>query len=496
MHIGQVLDTVFDDYVGWRPASGALKPVHVANGLVRALCGEIADVRHLHEFVVWWRAGKVRDDERTFEALVAADNEGRYAGFKDHPAQLFEQARAYTLGLLGGDHALFPSVDASSFSLTCKQMVTRDYNDRYLGDFIAQMILGESALAEIIRGYVDVTKPQDPITALAWPLLGGKAKTREAGARRARLKQARTHHEYLMQMREAAECLATHERRQGNHLRALQRVVQFGAVAITAHAQALAAGGRLDRRPPLLIAMHASRQSDIAVASERSLDLAVRAFERWLADKLAERIAAGEPLAPEEDLLPANTTNLRSVRAILARIGVAEKGHADPSDELVEGRLATYRRISEEMEEPARILAHTLVDCYGRENKSGGPHPFLVGLARKVGLAYPHKQGAARNKRIRPTVLVLDMLVRACVPEGDAVPIDVFLERIWQRFGLIVGGRRGEDWDDSEALSRCGITLDHQDLVGNTEALIDELAAMGLARRYPDAVAFVGDGAL
>ena len=39
-------------------------------------------------------------------------------------------------------------------------------------------------------------------------------------------------------------------------------------------------------------------------------------------------------------------------------------------------------------------------------------------------------------------------------------------------------------------------TAGFRSLVGNTEALIDELAAMGLARRYPDAVAFVGDGSL
>lgn len=496
MHIGQVLDTVFDDFVGWRPASGGLKPVHVANGLIRSLCGEVADVRRLHEFLVWWRKGKVADDERTFEALMAADSEGVYAGFTDHPTQLFEQARTYALGLLGGDHALFPTHDNSSFSLTCKQMVTRDHNDRHLGDFIAQTILGGSTLAEIIRSYADVTKPQDPITALAWPLLRGQPKRLEPGARRHRIKQPRAHQEYLTQMREAAECLATHERRQGNHLRALQRVVQFGSVAVLAHAQALAAGGRLDKRSPLLVAMSASRQSDIALASERSLDLTVRAFERWLADKLAERIAAGEPLVPEENPLPANTSHPKSVRATLSRIGVAEKGHGEPSDELVEGRMATYRRISEERESPAEILAHTLVDCYCRENKSGGPHPFLVGLARKVGLAYPHKQGAARNKRIRPTVLVLDMLVRACVPAGESVPIDVFLERLWDRFGLVVGGRRSEEWDDGETLARSGISLDYQDLVGNTEALIDELAAMGFARRYPDAVAFVGEGAL
>jgi len=499
MHIGQVLDTVFDNYVGWRPSSGNLKPVHVANGLLRSLCGEFTDVRRLHEFVVWWQAGKTPSDERSFEALIAADADGVYQAFKDHPPQLFEQAREYARGLIGCDNALFPTHENSSFTLTCKQMVTRDHNDRHLGDFVAQMLLGGTSLADLIRSFVDVSHPQDPITALAWPLLRGQARKHSRSGRIDELRRQRVHAEYLVKVREAADCLATHEQRQGNPLRALQRVVQFGSVAVIAHAQALAASGKLDKRVPLLVAMGSNRQSDIALASERSLDAAVRAFERWLGDRLAERIARGEPLAPEEDPLPAETTNTRAIRAVMSRIMEADRAHGAPSDEVIEGRMATYHRVKDELDAPEKILAHTLVDCYAREyKKSGGPRQFLVKLAHRSGLAYPYKQGNAKNKRIRPTVLVLDTLVRACVAAGESVPIDVFLERLWERFGLIVGGRRGtsDGWDDAEAVTRAGIWLDADDLGANTEALLDELAAMGLARRYPDAVAYVGDGAL
>jgi hypothetical protein len=39
MRIGEVLDRVYDEEVGWRPVSGAIKPVHIANGMFRALTG-------------------------------------------------------------------------------------------------------------------------------------------------------------------------------------------------------------------------------------------------------------------------------------------------------------------------------------------------------------------------------------------------------------------------------------------------------------------------
>ena len=61
MKIGEVLNEVFDADVGWRPSSGAIKPVHVANGLIRELQGAVYDVRDLHEFVVWfqWKGSPV-----------------------------------------------------------------------------------------------------------------------------------------------------------------------------------------------------------------------------------------------------------------------------------------------------------------------------------------------------------------------------------------------------------------------------------------------------
>jgi hypothetical protein len=47
MHIGEVLNGVYDDDIGWRPASGSIKPVHVANGLFRAVQNAHYDVGDL-----------------------------------------------------------------------------------------------------------------------------------------------------------------------------------------------------------------------------------------------------------------------------------------------------------------------------------------------------------------------------------------------------------------------------------------------------------------
>ena len=85
------------------------------------------------------------------------------------------------------------------------------------------------------------------------------------------------------------------------------------------------------------------------------------------------------------------------------------------------------------------------------------------------------------------------MIVRACVPVGEALALDDFLTRMWERFGIVAGGRRSDSHGDAEVLARHGLHVDAGALEANTELLVIQLTAMGLARRYADNVAFVGD---
>lgn len=500
MKIGEVLNAVYDRDVGWRPSSGAIKPVHVANGLVRAIQGERYDTKRLHEFVVWWKRGRKPDEKRTLEALLHAHPDV-YKGFGNE----FDRARRYAEGLLGGDQALFPALDHSSFSLTSALMVTRDNSDRQLGVFAAALmgdLQDPETLASSVRDASRTDAPRDPVTALVWPLLddeepnevsGGKAGGRVATA------LGKRHNAHFMEViSEAARCLASHERAQGNRMRTLQRAVQFACVATLSHAQALGANGTLRNRAPALIALSGHRQSDVSVASERSLDLIFRRFEEWLSHRLGRCIKRGEPLAEGEEPLPSPTTDLRSIRPILAQFAGASRGSEAPTDAVLRERVHYYknaRQLLGDDADPAQILARALVDAYSREfASSGGPRKFLQGLGCRIGLLYPHFAGRAREKRYRPSVPILDMLVRACVPAGETVTLTVFLERLWERFGLIVGGRRDDLWDDAAFLAHHDLPVDTPELIENTERFVDEVVAMGLARRYADDVTFVGDG--
>ena len=493
MKIGEVLDAVYDEEVGWRPVSGSIKPVHVANGLVRAITGEYYDISSIVEFLVPFGARKVPDENRSYQRLVVDSPRQTFKAYENSAAE-FEKARRYSLGLLAADKAVFPSAEFSALTLTCREMVSRSANDRHLGEFGASLLRsGDGELAKVLAEAVRVDRPDDPLTTVMWPLLPRDAK---AAVKRDSVDKAlkRKHHQAcLRRFHEAAGILAGHEAQQGNRLRTLEHVVHFVCIATYAHANALAANGDLGKRTPLLVAVSGEKRSALAVASERSINRMHIQFEDWLIRKETERLQSNKPLGGGDtiDELP---TDGRSARRVLRTVELAGKSGGTPDDEVLDERAADFdeakRRFGKE--NPAQLMAYALVRSYMREYE-GGPRSFLQNLACKTGLLYPHFEGNARQKRVRPSVAILDLLVRTCVPTRTLIPLEEFLEQLWRTFGLVVGGRRGDD-GDAELLKNNGLELDPSLLVENTSAFVELLAGMGLARRFADNVTFVGDG--
>ena len=496
MKIGEVLNAVYDEEVGWRPATGQIKPVHVANGLVRAVTGEFYDTASLVEFLISWKKDKVPDEERSYKRLVLEGRRDAYGYFADSERE-FDRARRYLRGLLNADNAVYPSAENSALTLTCREMASRSHQDSGLGDFGAALLRSGTSelLAKALLRVLDVRRPEDPLTAIAWPLLGRDAKPARPKQGIGRTLTKKHHRQCLNQLGVAAERLARHEEQQGNRLRTLERIVHFVCLATHAHAQALAARGVLDSRPPLLMAVIGGKRSDLAAASERSLESMYGQFEEWLISEEAARLRERKPLMDGARLEELSVDG-RTVRSVLRQILSAKQRHEEPDEETLDARMADFEDAKRSFgkDDPALLMAHALVRSYLREYESGGPRSFLQGLARKAGLLYPHFQGNSRDKRVRPSVAILDVLVRACVPPRESLPLDEFLDNLWGAFGLVVGGRRGEEGGDAELLLQNRIDIDPSHLVANTDALVDLLVGMGLARRFADNVTFVGDG--
>jgi len=514
MRIGEVLNGVYDKSVGWRPATGSIKPVHIANGLFRDMMGgEVHDVESLLSFIVPWKKKETREPhpQRSYQYLVHDIKDPRYSAFRDENYRdYFERLREFVRGLLAADGAVFPQAKITSFSLTCRQMITTDLMDKEVGRFMAQIIRGEDGDGPLAKLIVDCLKKDsdDPITFLVSPLLSRDWKLISTKSDRCSPYDNKNLKGFSDLLEVAAKQLAEHEHQQGNRLATLQRVVHFSCLALLAHAQALSAEGKLKNRVPLLLTMETPKGSSLARASEDSLITFYENFEDWLAKQIALRISDKKPLVYEseddgkkEGLGPLPDRDKRTVRKYLSQISTYKGESADR--DLMDNRMSLYeqslsrypskRKISDiDDSQWVLILGETIVQCYLNEYTSGGPREFLGGIGRKAGIIFPHFQGRSREKRVRPSVPILDLLVRSCCPINEPIPLHQFLDRVWERFGIIVGGRLNEQSGDHELLTENRIDVSQTDLEENTTAFVDNLVRIGLARRYPDNIAYVG----
>lgn len=507
MRITRVLDTVYEGKVGWNPSTGAIKPVHIANGLFRELTHRFYDTEDVVAFAVPGKKGEPPMAARTFEAMVLNCDDPRFKEFASPSlAGRFERLREAVRGVLAADKAVFPRADGSALTLTCPQMISADEMDKRVGKFMAALLRGPDAdahcaLARIMLKHMgDSAEPQDPISFLVWPLLRQEPKRRlERDAARCLIYESKQLAAFAEHVIAASDTLAAHEEAQGNRLATLQRGVQFVCLAVLAHAQALAAGGKLERRTPLLLVSSAAKGSRLARASELSLIRYYETFEGWLGLQLGERIRKGQPVSTVKDskhpspAQPApESVHRGSVKAWLKTFA-DEKGEP-PDDDIIDNRMALFEEALAEhgRDRVPDVLGATLASCYYDEYSGGGPRPFLQGIGKQVGLIFPHGAGRSQEKRVRPSVQTLDVLVKACTPTDRAIPMDEFLLNLWERFGIVVHGALKEDLVVHEQLVEAGIDVSPTDLKENRDALIEHLVDIGLARRYPDNVAYVG----
>jgi hypothetical protein len=492
VNIIDVLDGVFDRDVGWRPVSGSIKPVHIANGLFRTLLRRRYDIKRTVAFL-----RPSSEGERTFEFMVQKSSDPRFAAFADSSKRArFEQLRDYARGLLAADGAVFPSAENSSLTLTCREMISRDPNDRKVGAFAAALLDGrdgKGALGRLIRKWLPENEqtPSDPITALAWPLLSHEPDL--LASETAQLAENSIANATIDLLEQAATRLAEHDESNQNRLGSLERAVHFSVLGLLAHAQGLAAHGSLDKRVPLIMTASAEKGSALTIASEESLTRMFDQFDEFLVSRLSSRLRKKQAIKygtkrSDDKRLVIPAQRLDAVRKFFRSIN----GYRDTAvtEELLDERMNRWSRArrTRGKDDPNLVMADALVTSYLEENKGGNPREFLQAIGCRTGLIYPHFEGRSSEKRVRPSVEILEVLVKACTPVDRPVSDLQFLDEVWRTFGFVTGGRP----DDALLLQDAGIEVAFEELSSNWDRLVSRLADIGLARRYPDNISYIG----
>jgi hypothetical protein len=472
---------ICDEDLGLQPDNFSIKPVHLANGLARALIGETNDTTALAQTLRRWvrdqRAGVDRESNPTAQILERYPTAFRDGTETEH--ERVNTLRALARDVLGADDAVFQQADKSSYTLANGRFVSPDPSDNRSGLFVAELLGagGGGDAQELLEEFL--ADDTDPYSTIAAPLLN-LATTRPVAARTGHDAEAlaelvvlgsdgRLQSPVLLSLRESFDRLARFERREGSKLNSLRRMVLFGCFVV--HVHLISRWSEVETgapRPPILLDMFDGARLPLRDASRATLRGAGEALERLLILRLRERLGG---LSEE------------AVGRLLADEGALRK-----EQESLREAYETQKSDPEVTAGEAVAQAYLNVAFAGKQ-----PLNFLTELGRRAGYLTPwanQGRGGRTKKRYGASAEFLETLVAATVEPDDLLDFGEFLDRLRDSFGILAGRAQ-----DDEAVHTCNLagsqwtsttSIAEEDLRMNVEALRLAVLDTGYGREYAD----------
>jgi hypothetical protein len=471
---------------GYRTMETKIKPVHIANALMRVehqCVGRMSVLEQL--FMATYKKNSTEQRVAAVSAMISSHKErwgalGQVNDIRTSP--LMTKVLPLIRTLLGADGAAFGnSPNMSSFSSPTALTVTGDPSDDGAGAFIHRLWGGRgSDRLDILSLLANLTDPNkapaemDDLSALLAPLVDSIREKKSASTHSSE-DLSLGYSVVETELRGAATYLAAYERKLNpNPIATLQRIVLLAGLSVFMHAATRPQErGGLERRF-LLLDASGEHFSSVAQASTRCVAQLVKDASVYLGIVIGDLLEQGLPNWPNDPL--------GAINVLLESRGQAP----------IDNRAKLARRISEsvnDLEDPGEIRREVCEELL-REiegNQRRGLDGYLRLLGIRSGFLYPVQKNP--NKRLNPSDRTLEVLVMSAI-DVKTPPVEYrdFLERMCDRWSIVVGGREG----DAELLAGGGANVPSKALHDNSERFLDRLESLGLARRLADSVAVVG----
>lgn len=489
---GELLRRIYEEEFGFIPVNPSMKPVHVANGLYRRLSGVAYDYKPMagvmRQYVKSQRGGVVEERLSNSDILDCYPDMFTDVNGNRPSDEKMTRFRSLTNETLGADDAVFPTM--ASFTLSHRKMVSSDISDSGAGDFIAAFLTAGQPQAKPTAAALIETllrDDTDPWTTMAWPLLGVGAERDSplAGAALERAERAMSllgtdssgqfESPTLRALRLHFERLAAYEELHGAKLATLRRLIMFGVFTLHVH-MIRRCGDHPGHgpRPPILLDLFEGRKRSLREASAATLQGALRAIEQIVVRRIRAEL---EPLCEDGD-----------ARAHLAHLPY----NSDTAR--IRTEYVTHLHGGNSLDALAEAYWVAGYEELGTSSRKGFPWNALLNLGRRAGYLLPYDdrgRGGREHKRYGASAEFAEIIVAATVAPGDPVEFDVFLDRLRDSFGIVVGRRadfeiiRRNDLQPSDALQR-SVSVNESDLRANLTAFRDLIVDIGFAKSYAD----------
>jgi len=486
----ELLQRLYDEEFGLRPTNFSIKPVHVANGLGRALTARSYRSTALAYTLRRWVLNQKKglQEERHSNAEILGSYPSAFATREGEVPDLaaLSTLRTLALDVLGADGGAYEDPDQSSYTMANERFITKDPSDNRTGLFLGRLLTagGDGDAAAQIRALL--ASESDPWTTLALPLLS------LADARDERLEgdaaalAARADHLFsqnggvlaspvLARLRAAYDRLARFETRSGSKLNSLRRLVLFGCFVVHVHMTARWSESVSGApRPPILLDMFDGTRLPLRDASRATLRAAGDAIEGLMVARIRSEFSAVTTEAKAEKIM----------------------NDVDVSDDSRRRLRRSYEAHRQDGSLPPRdALADAFWETGLAEIRKDGGHPigYLTELGRRAGYLTPwanQGRGGKLQKRYGVTSEFLETLIAATVEPERPLDFPEFLDELHRQFGVVVGRRQDDPLIRANNLHGVQFgtptSISEEDLRMNVEALRLAVLETGYAKAYAD----------
>ncbi len=481
---------VDNKYVGFQPNSGSVKPVHIASGAQRCIYGAYYRSKSIKEIALVSDSKGMIPPGNEVETIYGKLIEDKV--IEDSiPLNSVDSMRNNMQRLLSVDKGVFVVSGLKdsmiSYSAGSKYFLTSGTGAPYErgGEFIGSLIIGFCPkLAKYIKDLLD--KANDPITLLFEPLLDDDAM--EAFSDREQYKDIPAFIDpndftslFLDGIKNGGTCLLENLRNHPNpltQLRLFNFFCIFSLIRYMTLLEAFYCGENI--RPILLDFSGASpSNSSVARASEMSYTQIYKSINRfyawgyanWLKDKKFSK----------KELLQSDTPVYESGRTV-------SKANKEELDVL--WQLAKERAHNLKGDKIYLAFGETMYDMLALE-ASSHPVTYLRALGNLSGILYP-PDSFHPNKRFAVSQDIVEMLLRCCIKPNEMISGMDIRQRLWDRFGIIIGGSQLE----MQILQSSGMILqiDEDALEKNFSSFAAILESMDFAEQMADGILQIGLG--
>lgn len=481
IYLREARKDVDKSYVGFTPNGSSVKPVHIAGGSLRCIYGEYNRTRNIKKLALVSDAKGNVPSGNDADTIFAELNNGEK--IEDNITEnAMESMRNVMQRLLSVDKGVYVVKGLKdgmiSYSAGSKYFLTSKAMYEDAGEFIGSIISGYCPeLAEYIKELLDIAN--DPITLLFEPVLEADMEVftdQNQYEDIPAFRNANEHTKWFIDgIRASGACLLDNLRHHPNPLTQLRLFNFFCIFSLIRYMTLLEAFYCDERVRPILLDFSrlSPSFSSVARASEMSYTQMYKSINRFYAWGYAKWLE--EKGYGKEELLQSETPTYEEGKSI-------SKSSKEELDAL--WVLAKERAVSLDGDEMYLSFGETMYDMLALE-ASSHPVTYLRALGNLSGILYPPDK-LHPNKRFVVSQDILEMLLRCCVNSGEIISGMDIRQRLWERFGIIIGGSPFE----MKTLQDSGMILqiDEDALEDNFSSFATVLESMDFAEIMADGI--------